>query len=249
MDIKYALQEFGLTEKEIRVYLKLLELGSATSGELMRALSLYSKTVYEILDRLIDKGLVSFVISSNIKHFEAENPEKFLDILSEEEAQLKKREATIKEILPGLIAHRKLGREPQEATIYKGKNGLKSVFEDILKGKGEVLVFGGGGRFKATLGPYSDLWHKKRGKLGIPLRVLWNESLRSRTDYLKAFKLIRVRFLPKEFDNPAPAMIYRDKVAIMIWSENPIATLLRSSEVASTFRSYFDTLWDKIARN
>ncbi|MFH0979202.1 MAG: helix-turn-helix domain-containing protein [Candidatus Woesearchaeota archaeon] len=248
MDIKFALQEFGLTEKEIRVYVKLLELGSATSGELMKVLSLYSKTAYEILDRLIEKGLVSYVVSSNIKHFEAATPEKFLDILSEEESKLKRREASIKDIIPALLSQRKLGRDPQEATIYKGKNGLKSVFDDVLKGRGEVLVFGAGGKFKATLGSYSDLWHKKRAKLGIPLRVLWNENLRSRTDYLKQFGLISVRFLPKEFDNPAPALIYRDKVAIMIWSETPIITLLRSKEVANTFRSYFDTIWRKIAK-
>lgn len=248
MKIESALQEFGLTEKETRVYLKLLEIGSATSGELMKLLSLYSKTIYEVLDRLIEKGLVSYVVSSNIKHFEAANPEKFLDILSEEESRIKKREATIKEVIPNLTAQRKLGREPQEATIYKGKNGLKSVFDDMLKEKGEILVFGGGGKFKATLGPYSDLWHRKRGKLGIPLQVLWNESLRNKTGYLKEFSLIKIKFLPKEFDNPAPAMIYRDKVAIIIWSETPFVTLLRSKDVANTFRSYFDTLWNKIAK-
>ncbi len=191
--------------------------------------------------------MVSFVIKSNIRYFEAANPEKFLDIISEEEKELKTKEKNIKKILPELIEKRRLSKEPQEATIYKGKRGMKSVFEDMLKQKGEILVFGGGGKFKAALGPYSELWHKKRAKAGIKLRLLWNEKLRSKKKDLEEYELLQVKFLPKEFDNPAPAVIYGDKVAITIWSEQPIATLIRSKEVARSYRSYFNTLW-KIAK-
>jgi sugar-specific transcriptional regulator TrmB len=248
MEIKTILKDFGLTEKEIKLYLKLLELGSAASGELMKELGFYSKTIYELLDKLIDKGLVSFVIKSNIRYFEAENPEKFLDIISEEEKELKTKERNIKKILPELIEKRRLSKEPQEATIYKGKRGMKSVFEDMLKQKGEILVFGGGGKFKAALGPYSELWHKKRAKAGIKLIVLWNEIFRDKKKELEKYELVQVKFLPEEFDNPAPAVIYGDKAAITVWSEQPIATLIRSKEAARSYRSYFNTLW-KIAKH
>jgi sugar-specific transcriptional regulator TrmB len=243
MEIKTILKEFGLTDNEIKLYLKLLELGSATSGELMKELRFYSKTIYELLDKLIDKGLVSFVIKANTKYFEAENPEKFLDIISEEEKELKTKEENIKKIIPELVLKRKLSKEPQEATIYKGKRGMKSVFEDMLKQKGEILVFGGGGKFKAALGPYSELWHKKRKKAGIKLRLLWNKKLRNKKKDLEEYKLLQVKFLPEEFENPAPAIIYKDKVAITVWSEQPIATLIRSKDVAKSHRSYFNTLW------
>ena len=55
--------------------------------------------------------------------------------------------------------------------------------------------------------------------------------------------LLEVRFLSKEFDNPAPAMIYGDEVAITVWSETPIVTLIRSKEVANRYKSYFNLLW------
>lgn len=247
MEIKAVLKDFGLTDNEIKLYLKLLELGSATSGQLMKETGFYSKTVYELLDKLIEKGLVSFVVKANTKHFEAENPKKFLDVISEEEKELKSREEQIKQILPELVARRKLSKEPQEATIYKGNKGMKSVFEDVLKQKEEILVFGGGGKFKDALGPYSELWHKKRAKVGIKLRLLWNEKLRDKQKDLEELKLLQVKFLPEEFDNPAPAIIYGDKVAITVWSETPIATLIRSKDVAKSYKSYFDMLW-KIAK-
>jgi len=120
---------------------------------------------------------------------------------------------------------------------------MKSIFEDMLKQKQEILVFGGGGKFKEALGPYSELWHKKREKLRIKLRLLWNENLRKQKKETKKLKFLEIRFLPKEFDNPAPTIIYQDKVAITIWSNTPIATLIRSKEVAKSYKSYFKTLW------
>ena len=72
MNLRETLKEFDMSDKEIELYLHLLEIGSATSGELMKDLNFYSKTVYEILDRLIDKGLVSYSIQSNIKGEESD---------------------------------------------------------------------------------------------------------------------------------------------------------------------------------
>lgn len=237
------LKEVGLREKEAKVYLTLLKLGSATSGELIKKLGYYSKTIYQILDKLMDKGLVSYVIKANIKYFEAVDPEKFVDILKEQEAQIKAKEQKVKKLIPELKAMRKLARAPQEANIYVGKGGLKSIFEDQLKQKEEILIFGGGGNFKRVLGYYYDLWHKKRVKEKIKLKLLWNEKLRSKKKEILKIPLLEVKFLSKEFDNPAPAIIYKDKVAITVWSETPIAILIRSKEVVNSYRSYFKLLW------
>ena len=240
------LEEFGLTEKEAKLYLALLELGQSTSSDLIKKLDYYSKTVYELLEKLMKKGLVSYVIKSNIKYFEAVNPEKFLDILKEEENNIKEMENKIKEILPELKKLREINKEKQEANIYSGKKGMKSVFEDALKKNNEILVFGGGGKSK-ELGSYYKLWNKLRAKNKIKLRLLWNEDLRNKKDEIKDLKLVELKFLPKEFENPAPAMIYKDKVAITIWSEEPIATLIKSKEINKSFRNYFELLW-KIAK-
>ncbi len=241
------LEELGLTEKEAKLYLALLELGQATSSDLIKKLDYYSKTVYELLEKLMKKGLVSYVIKSNIKYFGAVNPEKFLDILKEEENDIKIKENKIKEILPKLKQLKELNKEKQEASIYYGKKGMKSVFEDTLKQKDEILVFGGGGKSKEFLEHYYDLWNRIRAKSKIKLRLLWNENLRDKQDSIKNIKFYNLKFLPREFENPAPAMIYKDKVAITVWSKEPIAILIKSKEVNKSYRNYFELLW-KIAK-
>lgn len=240
------LKRFGLSDKEIRLYLTLLELGTASSGELIKRLGFYSKTVYEILEKLMNKGLVSYVIKANIKYFEAVDPEKFLDILKEEEHIIKQKEKELRKIIPQLKAKRKLSKEPQEATIYKGKKGMKSVFDDSLKQKKEILVFGSGGKFKETFELEYIIWQKKRLKKKIPLKILWNKKFISK---LKEFKtpLMKIKVLPEIFDNPVPVMIYDNKIVIIIWSKQPIVFSVRSKEVAQSFKNYFEFLW-KIAK-
>jgi len=238
-----VLRKFGLSENEAKMYLILLELGAVKAGVLMKKLGLYSKTAYELLNKLIEKGLVGYNLKANIKYYKAIDPDKFIDLIKENEAELRTTEEELKEILPSLKQKRELAKEPQEANIFIGKKGMKSVFEDALKQNKEILTFGGGGNFRKSLGPYAELWHKKRVKAGIKLKLLWNENFRSRKDEIMKRGLVEVKFLSKEFDNPAPAMIYNDKVALTVWSEQPIATLIKSKEVAFSFKNYFNLLW------
>ena len=68
------LEAIGLTKSEIKVYLALLELGSSTTGPIVEKSGASSSKIYEILEKLIQKGLVGHVIKAGKKHFEAAPP-------------------------------------------------------------------------------------------------------------------------------------------------------------------------------
>ena len=70
MDIK-ILEEIGLTKSEVKTYLALLEIGSSSTGDIVEKAQVASSKIYEILDKLSQKGLVSFIIKSGVKYFEA----------------------------------------------------------------------------------------------------------------------------------------------------------------------------------
>jgi len=127
------LEDFGLSEAEAKVYLALLEIGSTLAGPIIKKTCLHRGTTYQILQRLIDKGLVSFVIKSGKRYFEATHPNRFLEILKEKEEK-------IQEILPSLIQKKQLSKEKQEVNVYSGYNGIKTVCENML----EELKDGGG---------------------------------------------------------------------------------------------------------
>ncbi|MBU1270375.1 MAG: helix-turn-helix domain-containing protein [Nanoarchaeota archaeon] len=79
------LEDLGLSEAEAKVYLALLETGSTLAGPIIKKTGLHRGTTYQILQRLIEKGLVSYVIKAGKRYFEATDPNRFLAILKEKE--------------------------------------------------------------------------------------------------------------------------------------------------------------------
>lgn len=237
------LEEVGLAGNEVKVYLALLDLGSALAGEITKKSGVNRTNVYDALDKLIEKGLVSYVIKANRKYFEAGSPERVVKYLEEKENALRKKKDLVATIIPELDARRELSKEPQEATIYKGRKGLKSVAEDVLRTKKAMAVFGAEGKFVEIFKHYAEQWHRRRKKLKSPVKIIYNEKIRSKKSKAK-FPILRMRFSSRMHDTPATTWIYGDKVAIIVWSDQPITTLIRSKDVAKSYRQFFDVLWN-----
>jgi sugar-specific transcriptional regulator TrmB len=81
--MKEILKNVGLTEGEIQVYLALIQLGQSSTGKITHKAKIASSKVYEVLERLSEKGLVSYVIKNGVKNFDATPPERLIDFLEE----------------------------------------------------------------------------------------------------------------------------------------------------------------------
>ena len=60
------LEEIGLSKNEAKIYLTLLDLGSATASKIADTSKMHRTTVYDALDRLVQKGIVSHIPIFNI---------------------------------------------------------------------------------------------------------------------------------------------------------------------------------------
>lgn len=227
-----TLEKIGLSQNEAKVYLALLELGPSLAGKITEKSKVNRRTVYDVLETLIDRGLVSYIIEANRKIFEATDPVRFLDLLKE-------REKEIQESLPELIAKRESSKKKQEATLYRGKKGIKTIFEDILSYK-NYEVFGSHGRFGEVLGAYFELFQKLVKEKKIICRLLVSERLRRTT----TVKHAKTRFLKKEYDSPVSTIIYGDKVATIIWTDEPVGFVIKGKEASDSFRNYFNIMWE-----
>lgn len=241
MDTK-LLEDLGLTGNEIKVYLALLELGSSAAGPLIKNVGMHRAAVYDNLRFLIDKGLVSYVIKANRKYFEAQDPDRLLEYIDSKKQELAEKEEKLKKMLPELQLKRQTAKAEQEGNIYKGKKGLKSIYEDILKEKKPWFVFGATGRFKEMFHAYFIHLHKRRTELKIPLNIIFNEKIR-KEHREKELKLCKIRYLPESYVTPSTTYIYGDKIAIILWSIEPMAFLMRSREVADSYNVFFEILW------
>ena len=230
-----ALQEIGLSITEAKVYLALLDLGSALAGEITKKSEINRTNVYDALERLIAKGLVTYVISANRKVFEAVSPERLKEILIEKEEKLSR-------VLPELTEIYKTSRIKEEATIFKGKKGIKSLFEDILKEKKELLVYGAESRFADMFPAYQKYWNEERAKLGFKIKIIYNEKVKARKK-AEQLKLCQMKYLPKHYEFPSTTLIYGEKVVTVVWTELPFAFLIKSKEAVKSNLTFFDILW------
>ena len=199
-----ALEVFGLTPTEAKVYVTLLNLGPSTAGILARKAGIHRRSAYDVTDRLSQKGLVGYIIKNNKKYFEAVNPERLPELLQEKEHALRN-------ILPSLKAKYGAAMEKQETLFFKGKNGLKTVFEDQLATKKEILIIGASSLAQIILSYYFHWFNKRREQQHIPVKLLYNERDRKR----RSLRYAQIKYLPAQVQNLAAMNIYGDKGAII----------------------------------
>jgi len=245
------LEKVGLSKNEAKVYLALLELGLTSSKNIIEKTNLHRQLVYNALDLLIEKGLVSYIIQANRKYFRAVDPKQFLGYFDKKEEELKKEKQEFEKILPELEDKKESKKEEQEATLYKGNKGIKSLLDDMLKEKKEILTIGASeikaDAFKYHLEFNLPLFHKIREKKRIPCKLILSEDLKSRAKELKKLKFTKVKILPREFTSNSSTNIYGGKVSLIMWGFEPFGFLIKSKDIANAQTKYFNRLW-KLAK-
>src|SRR3989344_8588352 len=99
---------------------------------LTKTSGIHASKVYEYLEKLIQKGLVSYVIKANKKHFQAANPGYLKEFLREKQQKIKEQEKEIDSILPDLQKIQKEGNITIKSEVYEGLRGIKSFYEKAL---------------------------------------------------------------------------------------------------------------------
>jgi sugar-specific transcriptional regulator TrmB len=241
-------RKLGLTGNETKVYLALLELGSVSAGEIIKKSGLSRGQVYDCLDSLMEKGVVSYSVQANRKYFEAVSPKQFRSIIDRKKEELEAVEKELEEAIPGIESKRKLGKAEQEVTLFKGKRGIKSIFDDILEYKKDILAIGGYTEDAETLKYFMRYilpgFHKRRIELKIKMKYVFPEGSLLRAKQLGEMPLTEVRILPAKFGSAMATQIRGDKVDIIVWSSSPVGITMRSKEIAEYNRKYFEFLWN-----
>jgi len=240
MEIQTALEKFGLEKREIQIYLALLEYKSQSAYLLSKRTGILRQTIYDVLSSLSHKGLVSSVIKGRTKFFEAANPSRLKLILDEKNKAIQK-------ILPEL---NKLGEriiEKPNVEFYEGIEGLKSVYNDIIKTKPlELLEYGNAENFLEILKLYFiENYIKKRINSKINLRLIVEKNKKTKIISKTNKKILRITKSLEEMKNLKTInYIYSDKFAILSLKKEPIAVIIKDKEIANAQKTLFEILWE-----
>lgn len=241
------LQQLGLSDKEARVYLAALELGSATVQELSRKAGVRRPTAYVAVEALIKHGLLSSHERAKKHYFAPTLPDRLLSLLEQEEQGFHVKKEALRALLPalrGLFA----GSERPVVQFFEGKAGILALYDDfLLASKGDFVEVADIDGFNQT---FSDeeraVYRKKLTQKKIHMRGIVT-SMKGPPRHVPPYS--EVRFVEKKlFPLAGDIAAYGDKLALTVWNPKPIGVLIESKQAAQTFRVVFEFMWDALKR-
>ncbi len=240
------LKKIDLSEGEIKVYKALLEIGATSINNIHEKVGMDRRNIYDILNKLIERGLVSYIESNSKRIFKISNPDKIVSYIEEKKSKLDEVKNKVLEIMPTIQSVFQSKKEELFAEIFKGPEGMKAVWDDMLNY--DAIYWIGSGMYVPDRFPaYWEDWNKRRLKKKVESHHLFRNE--KRNDVSKK-KFSSFKFLPKEFSqNQTVTVVYGNKVAQMLFGEEIFVFVIQSKELAENYKIYHKYLWDHIAKD
>jgi len=250
------IENAGLTKGESKVYLALLKLGESTTGPIIEKSGVANSIIYRILEHLIEKGLVSFVIKEKTKYFQSTNPKKLLDYIDEKKEKLESNKTKIESLLP-LLRGMSKPSEGISVQVFEGFKGFISAWEMMYSKLKKGDEYHSWGVYPVQEERFHLFWkrdHIKRKKAGFKSKILFNKGtdpsvLRNRNSYWGCDS----RYMPSDIKTPAFFVVFKDVSIISLQTfkndkiqvEKPTSIVIIGKEIAQTFDAYFYELWNQ----
>ena len=238
MDIRGAIAQLGLNDKEVRLYLAALELGVAPAREIARKSGIQRTHFYDLSRRLLALGLLLETRRGGKRSFAALEPSELVALQQE---RLRRIEAA----LPELNAmHNTAGQQPR-VFFYEGRAGINHINDDTLRHDGEIVAFTTP-RFVTIANErlHRD-YSRRRIALGKRARIIGEVSPEVRSLQARdAVELRETRMLPASlFPSDVEFGVYGNRVFIVDYRDEYGLTI-ESSTTAATLRMVFDLVWN-----
>ena len=238
-----SLESLGLTHNEAIAYVSLSRLGSSKTGALLKESGLNTGKVYEILDSLKRKGLVSETVIDGVKHFTAAPPDKLIEYIDKKKEALDKDIKLAKTLIPEIEEIRESKLEPSRIEVYTGFNGFKTAVWEAtktLKSKEEILAMG----VRASKGEeFNRVW-TQWAEQTLPKnheRVIFSDKGAFYSYKLKS-KFSKIRYL--ESSTPNAIVMFGNHTMLILKYSAPIQVIFINDELTvTTFISIFENLW------
>jgi sugar-specific transcriptional regulator TrmB len=244
------LESLGLTKGESKVYWALLEIGECTVGALLKEAKVSHSKIYDILERLSDKGLVTIIKKHNTQHFLANKPESLKDLLNEKRKEIDEREKILDNIMPELQTKLEYAGTKDEITIFEGKSGVRRFSElifELMKPDDTFYLIGTPKSTYKVMGEYFTGWQARRVQKKIAARMLFSEEARDRGEKRKDLPKTKIKFIPNDLAPEALTEMFGDYFAIMVIVGKPMVIMIKNKIIANSYKKQFEYLW-KIAK-
>lgn len=244
--LKDDLLDFGLDQKESRLYLALLELGEASVLQIAQKSGLRRTSVYHLLDSLKGRGLVGTITKQRKRHYFAQNPKKL-------ESELEEKKITLKKMMPELMSLANLIDRKPKIQYFEGIGGIKSVLDNELNSNSTEFFGWCTENYQEVLGEdyFVNYFIPKRKEKKIFFRYIYPI-----TEHFKFLQTLEVKNFWKvklmdfsEFNVETDIVLYgKTKISLISYTEK-IAMIIESPRIFNTLKAIFEAQWMAIPEN
>src|SRR3989338_1353313 len=242
------LKEIGLSEGQTAVYSAVLELGTSTLNKIQEKTGIERRNIYDILNKLIEKGLISYTTEKGKRTYQCTHPGKILEEIENKKKALN----TLEQQIPDIQRLFNESKPEMRAEVYRGNESIKALLNEIIESK-ESFWMGGNSfeNYKAVpqnLITYWNHWMQKRVEkkhmmydlVSYGTHLKWLEPTKIKVHKENFYKFCQ---LPKGMYVPMVIIIFGNKVAQIIWGQQSFAFVLESEKIRKSFMKYFDHFW------
>jgi len=136
----------------------------------------------------------------------------------------------------------KLPKEQTHVELFKGKEGIKNIFQDIVQTGAHSYVMGSIVKLEKVMGHIIPQYLKNLEKAGLKETLICD-----RREKILLMKTGTYRYLDGNYMFPSTFIIYGLKVAIFIQTPPYFGIVINNKDVADSYMQYFKFFW-KIAK-
>ncbi len=241
-----TLSNLGFTEKESKIYLTLLEKGTLRARDLSRQTSINRVTVYDILEGLAKKGLISKIKKGGATFFTALEPARLLDDLDRQTEELEEKKQKLEDLLPQFLSLQYTGSSKPKVQFFEGEKGMREAYEDTLTTKKQIIAYANFQTMKEGLPKFFPKYFERRAQKKIFIRAIFPQNKLAFARAAKNQEELRdTRFFPESVTFSPEVNIYNNKMLVASWKEK-MAVIIESKELADLQKVIFESLWSTL---
>jgi HTH-type transcriptional regulator, sugar sensing transcriptional regulator len=241
-----VLNLLGIKEKDMKVYLALLKLGTAPLRRIADEAGVHRATTYDALKRLMAVKLVSYLNAKSHRYFTAEDPKRIRALATQREVALQEAREEIDQVIPQMKQRLDWAKYRPVVRYYEGENGVKEILEDVLlhtkKAQKKTYRVYSSSAIRDLIAQAWPGFLKKRIRQGIHVRAV-SIGTGGRTAGLDERK-----WLSEEVAAPTYTFLYAGKIAHVSLDEKKqlYGVVMEDDAIYQTQKRIFDQLWKRI---
>lgn len=244
MNISEELEQLGLSEKEAKVYVSLLELGQSNVQIIAKKAGINRPIAYVVLDALVKKGLCSTFEKDKKAFYVAQDPEHLQMLLNVQKRELEEKQARLSNVMENLkTIHDLQDKERPFVRFFEGKEGLLGTRTESYAKAGDTV------RLLYPLEGFQDFYseaertasHAQRSGNKIFAKVLYTSK---GAPWPPDPSRETLQLTDEKYPFAADITLFGDsKIRITSLNEKLSGVIIDDPEIYKTFVSLYELAW------